>query len=116
MRDRTYSAWNPGIESEIPQAYRELETIYSPGNVYNSIDEVDELARETGLDPLELISFRPHRLVLHELIVRITADIVVLEGETEEDLGINFRNIARKLFSKYVIPKLMKIEHGRKGE
>ena len=105
------SAWNPGIESEIPPAFRELETIYDPANVFTSLDEVNELVAETGLNPEELISFRPHRLVLHELIVRITADIVVLEGETEEDLGINFRNIARKIFSKYVIPRLMQIEH-----
>ena len=35
----------------------------------------------------------------------------MVEGETEEDLGINFREIARKIFSKYVIPKLMQIEH-----
>jgi hypothetical protein len=108
----TNSAWNPGIESEIPSAYRELETIYDPANVFTSLDEVNELATETGLSPEELISFRPHRLVLHELIVRITADIVVLEGETEEDLGINFRNIARLIFSRYVIPGLMQIEHG----
>ncbi len=105
------SAWNPGIESDIPPAFRELETIYDPANVFTSLDEVNELAAETGLNPEELISFRPHRLVLHELIVRITADIVVLEGETEEDLGINFRTIARKIFSKYVIPRLMQIEH-----
>ena len=111
MKDYNHSAWNPGIESEIPQAYRSLETIYNPGNAFNSVDEVEALARETGLDPMDLICFRPHRLVLHELIVRITADIVVVEGETEEDLGINFRHIARKIFSKYVIPKLMQIEH-----
>ncbi len=113
--DKTHaasSAWNPGIESEIPSAFRDLETIYDPANVFTSLDEVNELAAETGLSPEELISFRPHRLVLHELIVRITADIVVLEGETEEDLGINFRNIARHIFSKYVIPGLMQIEHG----
>ena len=111
MKDNTHSAWNPGIESEIPTEFRELETIYSPGNVFTRLDEVNELAAETGLSPEELICFRPHRLVLHELIVRITADIVVLEGETEEDLGINFRNIARTIFSKYVIPRLMQIEH-----
>ena len=111
MRDSTYSAWNPGLESEIPQAYRSLETIYNPGNAFNSVDEVESLARETGLDPMDLICFRPHRLVLHELIVRITADIVVVEGENEEDLGINFRNIARNIFSHYVIPNLMQIEH-----
>jgi len=106
-----FSAWHPGIESEIPAAYRELETIYNPANVFTSLQEVTDLASETGLSPEELISFRPHRLVLHELIVRVTADIVVLEGETEEDLGINFRSIARNIFSKYVIPRLMQIEH-----
>jgi len=112
MQRTASSAWNPGIESEIPPPFRELETIYDPANVFTSLNEVNELATETGLSPEELISFRPHRLVLHELIVRISADIVVLEGENEEDLGINFRNIARKIFSKYVIPRLMQIEHG----
>jgi len=111
MDQKSYSAWNPGIESEIPPTYRELETIYNPANVFTTLNEVNELTAETGLSPEELIGFRPHRLVLHELIVRITADIVVLEGEYEEDLGINFRTIARKIFSKYVIPNLMQIEH-----
>ena len=112
MNPVRYSAWNPGIESEIPIEYRELETIYNPANVFTSINQVNELATETGLIAEELISFRPHRLALHELIVRITADIAVREGETEEDLGINFRTIARKIFSKYIIPGLMRIEHG----
>ena len=112
MKDENYSAWNPGIVSEIPVEYRELETIYNPANVFTSLDEVNERAAETGLSPEELVGFRPHRLVLHELIVRITADIVVLEGENEEDLGINFRNIANLIFSQYIIPGLMQIEHG----
>lgn len=111
MKQSPYSAWNPGIESEIPPAYRELETIFDPANVFTGIDEVNELARETGLSPVELVSFRPHRLVLHELIVRVNADIVVREGETEEDLGINFRQIARHIFNNYIIPRLMHIEH-----
>jgi hypothetical protein len=100
MNQVHYSAWNPGIESEIPIEYRELETIYNPANVFTTINQVNELAIETGLNPEELISFQPHRLALHELIVRITADIAVREGETEEDLGINFRTIARKIFSR----------------
>jgi len=112
MKQQHYSAWNPGIESEIPAEYRELETIYDPANVFTTIIQVNELATETGLAAEELISFRPHRLALHELIVRITADIVVLEGELEEDLGINFRTIARYIFSQYIIPGLMQIEHG----
>lgn len=112
MNQQQYSAWNPGIESEIPAEYRELETIYDPANVFATINQVNELATETGLAAEELIGFRPHRLALHELIVRITADIVVREGEMEEDLGINFRTIAQHIFSKYIIPGLMQIEHG----
>ena len=64
MKDQQYSAWNPGIESEIPAAYRELETIYDPANVFTTLTEVKELAVETGLSPEELIAFRPHRMVL----------------------------------------------------
>ena len=112
MSAEEFSAWNPGIESEIPKACRELETIYNPANVFTRLDEINQLSIETGLSPEELIAFRPHRLVLHELIVRITADIVVREGENEEDLGINFRNIANLIFSQYIIPALMQIEHG----
>lgn len=110
--EAAFSAWNPGIESEIPQAFRELETIYDPANVFTRLDEVNQLATETGLAAEELIAFRPHRLVLHELIVRITADIVVLEGTNEEDLGIHFRDIANQIFSRHIIPGLMQIEHG----
>ena len=111
MTGTGYSAWNPGIESEIPPAYRRLETIYDPANVFTDLEEVNQLAVETGLSPEELIAFRPHRLVLHELIVRVTADIVVREGEQEEDLGIHFRDIARRIFSQHIIPGLMQIEH-----
>ncbi len=105
-----YCAWNPGIESEIPLAYRELETIYNPVNVFTSIDEIAQLVAETGLDALELVSFRPHRLALHELILRITADILVLEGEAEEDLGINFRQVSRRILQHYIEPYAPKIE------
>ena len=111
MNEEAFSAWNPGIESDIPVEYRELETIYNPANVFTRLEEVNQLATETGLNPEELVAFRPHRLVLHELIVRITSDIVVREGESEEDLGIHFRDIANQIFSQYIIPALMQIEH-----
>ncbi len=109
-KNAIFSAWNPGIESEIPRAYRELETIYDANHVFTSLEEVNRLVDETGLDALELISFRPQRIVLHELIVRITADIVVLEGEAEEDLGINFRKITHRILDGYIEPYLSQIE------
>jgi hypothetical protein len=102
----TYSAWNPGIESEIPDQFRLLETIYDSKNVSSRIDEVNQMAKETGLSPEELVVFRPERLALHELIVRVTADIVVLEGDHEEDLGIHFRNITTQIMDSYLLPHM----------
>ena len=106
LTSNQYSAWNPGIETEIPDQYRLLETIYDSKNVSSSIDEINALAQETGLSPEELVVFRPNRLALHELIVRVTADIVVLESEHEEDLGIRFRSIANKIMDAYLVPHL----------
>ncbi|MCZ6882872.1 MAG: hypothetical protein O7F15_07705 [Gammaproteobacteria bacterium] len=106
LTSNQYSAWSPGIETEIPDQYRLLETIYDSKNVSSSIDEINALAQETGLSPEELVVFRPDRLALHELIVRVTADIVVLEGEHEEDLGIRFRSIANKIMDAYLAPHL----------
>ena len=77
----THSAWNPGLESEIPPTYRKFETIHRPENVTSSVIDIEEISRETGLSPQELVVFKPERLVLHELIIRVTSDIVVLEGD-----------------------------------
>jgi len=105
-----FSAWNPGIESTIPDKYQHLETIYRPENVVTGLEDINELAGETGLNHEELVHFKPARLVLHELIVRITANIFVPEGEQEEDLGINFREIALNILSHYIQPELDEIE------
>ena len=53
--------------------------------------------------------FKPDRLALHELIVRITADIVILEGKHEEDLGLNFRRVVHKIMDDYLTPHLEEI-------
>jgi hypothetical protein len=60
----------------------------------------------TGLPHEELTDFLPQRLALHELIVRVTAEVVVVEGDKEEDFGHNFRRIARKIHDEYLIPCL----------
>ena len=75
------SAWNPGLGPDIPPTYRQLESIYRPENVTTRIEDIDEISAQTGLSPRELAVFRPERLVLHELIIRVTADIMVLEGD-----------------------------------
>jgi hypothetical protein len=105
-----YSAWNPGVGTEIPTQFRTLETIFRPESASVRADEIREFAALTGLGEPELTVFRPQRLVLHEIIVRVTADIGVVEGEREEDFGWNFRRIADTIRSAYVAPHMQAIE------
>jgi len=110
MDKNSFSAWDPGLESDIPKSCRSLETIYHSDNVYATYDEVDEICQATGLNAKELINFRPKRLAMHELIIRIGADILVMEGKKEEDLGINFRAIYDKIFTQYIYPEIENID------
>jgi thymidylate kinase len=104
------SAWNPGVGPGIPRQFRALETIFRPECAATSAEEIDELAALTGLPAEELTVFRPQRLALHEIIIRVTADIAVAEGEEEEDFGRNFRRIASRLHEVCVAPRLEQIE------
>ena len=104
-----HSAWNPGLESEIPPAYRTLETIHDAENVTSLIADIDEISEQTGLSPQELAVFRPERLALHELIIRVTADIVVLEGRDEIELGRNFRRTASTILTRYLQPHMAEL-------
>jgi hypothetical protein len=104
------SAWNPGVRPGIPPEFRALETIFRPECIQGDYREVLELARMTGLPHEELTAFRPARLALHELIVRVTADIAVPEGEEEEVFGHNFRRVAARIWAAYLLPRLDAIE------
>ena len=104
------SAWDPGVGAGIPRQFRSLETIFRPECVLAAADEIDELAALTGLPAEELTAFRPQRLALHEIIIRVTAGIAVAEGEEEEDFGHNFRRIATRIHDVWVAPRLDAIE------
>ncbi len=105
-----YSAWNPGVGAGIPTEFRALETIFRPECVFTGVGEIDELAALSGLPAEELTVFRPQRLALHEIIIRVTADLAVAEGEEEEDFGRNFRRIATALCEACVTPQMDRIE------
>jgi len=104
------SAWNPGVGPGIPRAFRALETVFRPECAFTAADEINELSALTGLPAEELTAYRPQRLALHEIIIRVTADIAVAEGEEEEDFGRNFRRIASRIHDSYVAPHLGDIE------
>lgn len=102
-----FSAWSPGLEAELPKCYQYLETIHRNSNAYSRLSEMAELGALTGLTEEELVAFRAERLMLHELIIRVTADVMVFEGEEEEVLGRNFRRITLKILFDYLMPHLL---------
>jgi hypothetical protein len=101
-----YGPWNPGIRSELPSRLLPLSTMFRPENVFTSVEHAYELRDLTGLELEELVIFRPERLVVHELLVRVTADMSVPdpEGAKVEDLGINFRRMTQTILTKYIEP------------
>jgi len=104
-----FDAWHPGLDSEIPRALAPLATIYRPENVFTGYDHVHELAHLTGLGAEELAIFRPERLVVHELLIRVTADLSVPDGPRQEDLGIEFRRMVRTILERHIAPHMSDI-------
>ena len=108
-QDRTeapFGPWNPGIASQVPDAIRPLCTFLRSDNVSTSAATAHELHDLTGLDASEVVAFRPERLALHELLIRVTADLSVPDGSRIEDLGINFREITRTILARHVGPRM----------
>ncbi len=102
-------AWNPDIKSTLPSKYLPLSTMFRPDNVFTTIDTANELHGFTGLPIQQLICFRPQRLAVHELLIRISADIFVSDGSRYEDLGLNFRAVVDEIRSGYVEPRMTQI-------
>jgi hypothetical protein len=104
-----HGAWNPGIRSRLPAAFLPLSTIFRGENVFTGIHEAHERSAFTGLEPEDHVAFRPERLAVHEVLIRVTADISVPDGPNYEDLGIAFRQITRTILSSYVEPRMAEI-------
>jgi hypothetical protein len=99
-----YGAWNPGLESELPREYLPLATIFRAENVSTTTAKAHELSDYCGLPPQELVAFRPERLIVHELLVRVTSSLAVPDGPDQEDLGRNFRRMASTILDKHIAP------------
>lgn len=102
--------WNPGIQSQLPKDVLPFSTLVRPENIFQSLDEVFELTEFTGLQREDVVAFRPERLVVHELLIRMLANYYVSDGDEYEDLGFNFRNMARTVHEKYLMPKMPVLE------
>jgi hypothetical protein len=80
--------WNPGIQSPLPAGLRPACTIFRPENVFTSVEGALELQPLTGFALGELVAFRPRRLVLHEVLIRVTADFSVPDGSRKYRAGM----------------------------
>ena len=102
-------AWNPEIRSTLPAKYLPLSTLFRSENVFTTLETANELSGFTGLPIQQLICFRPERLVVHELLIRVSADIFVSDGSKYEDLGVNFRAVVTKILHDYIEPRIEQI-------
>jgi hypothetical protein len=101
--------WNPGIESTLPPQFLPLATVFSSANVSGSVTELKEINSFCGLALERLSSFKPARLALHEVLIRVMADLSVPDGQKYEDLGINFRQMTATIMGTYIAPQLAAI-------
>jgi len=99
-------AWNPGIESKIPRRLQAQVTLFRDSNAQLDYSDAAELSELTGLAAIELATFRAERLVVHELLVRVTADLSVPDGPNYEDLGINLRGMVASILERHVTPQM----------
>jgi hypothetical protein len=101
---QAYGPWNPGIGSDLPREYVRLSTMFRPENTETTVEQARELSDFCGIAPHDLVAFRADRLIVHELLIRVTADLSVPDGPNDEDLGINFRGMTATVLEKYIAP------------
>lgn len=99
-----FGPWNPGIESTLPRAFLPLATVFRPENVETSLAAARELSDVSGLPLTSLTRFRPERLAVHEVLIRVMTDLSVPMGRTYAELGVNFRAIVTTILRDGIDP------------
>ncbi len=105
-----FDAWNPGLESEIPAALLPRVTLYDPANSDTDWRQAREAAEFCGLRPQEMVELKLSRLALHEVLIRVTADLYVPDGPSYEELGLNLRSMAARILDHHVAPAMGELE------
>lgn len=109
-KDEICDAWNPGINSNIPGELLPLVSLYDEKNSKVSYHQAHKDSEFCGLRPLELADLSVHRLALHEVMVRVNANLHVKDGLNYEELGLNMRQMANQIYSRYILPNMEEIE------
>ena len=103
---QNYSAWAPGLDSRIPSRLHHRITLFAAENSRISHDEATEAAKFCGLEINRLIDLTAERMVVHELLVRVTADLSVPDGPSYEYLGLSLRGMVEVLHCAHLAPHM----------
>ena len=106
IQSEQFSAWNPGLSSKIPASLQPEVTLFRAQSSIVDYQQAEELSDFCGLNAAELIAFRVERLVIHELLVRVTSDLFVPDGPNYEDLGISLRSMVANIYENYAVLQL----------
>ena len=101
-----YHAWNPGLNSVIPPHLLPLITLFRPENGTVDYGQAKEASDFCGLAAEVLCAFNVKRLIVHEVLIRVTADLSVPDGPSYEYLGISLRSMVACICDQYVLPQL----------
>jgi hypothetical protein len=102
-------AWHPGVDSRVPPRLMRRCTIFLPEHALRSYDDVVALRDLCGLPVEDLAVLRAERLVLHEVLIQVTADWSVSDGPRVADLGISFRHMVDLLLERHIAPELPRL-------
>ena len=105
-----YNAWNPGITTDIPTHLRHQITLFNHANSTVSFSQAKDAALFCGLNTQDMCELTVERLVIHELLIRVTADLSVPDGPNYEDLGISLRDMVSKILEDYIKPEMSIID------
>ncbi len=100
------NAWNPGISSSIPSHLKSRISLFDPKNSLINYHDAREAARLSGLPETDLAILRVERLIIHELLLRVTSDLYVPDGPNYADLVISLRSMVDKIYQRHMIPRL----------
>ena len=104
-----YDAWNPGVTSTIPPHLLPFITLFRPENGTVSYKQAKEAADFCGLSAEAFCALSVKRLIIHEVLIRVTADLSVPDGPNYEYLGISLRSMVKQICNNYVLPNLADI-------
>jgi len=105
-----FNAWNPGLSSDIPAALLPRVTLYDAKNTDTRYQDAKDAANFCGLKPHEMVLFKVNRLAMHEVLIRVTADLHVPDGPNYADLGLSLRRMASQILIHHVTPKMAELE------